>query len=271
MNKMKVARDLIIIAIIIIIALFAARYWANKKASDGPVADNATQEMPMNHPGSSTHMGASPDLSAGDVAITLGDFTVGRDWLTARAESIYSLAISEKPDYTEEQSQKEALAEGVHELVLLNGMKENGVEITDADLEQKKADFIEHSGGEDKAAELMEPMGVTWEAMEKLWKKELTDERLMNAIATAQGWEADSDFAKAAYEEWAWKALVTCQPVFAEPADKVKYDEQLQATIEARQSKSEGGGHSDMMGGHGGMTGEEETTDGSAADTETIE
>jgi len=266
MNKTKVARDLIIIAIIIIAALFAARLMVNKNASDGTVADNPqdTQEMPANHPGSSTHMGASPDLSAGDVAITLGDFTVGRDWLTAKTESMYAMAKSEKPDATKEQSEKEALAEGVRELVLLNGLKENGVEITDTDLAQRKTQWIEERGGEDAANELMSSVGKTWEDMEKLWRKELTDERLMNAIAAEQGWEAGSDFAKAAYDEWVWKAVLTCQPVFADPADKTKYEEQLQATIEARQSKSEGGGHGGMMGGEG-------STDGSAADTESIE
>jgi len=230
MNKVKITRDLIIIAIVIVVAVFISRSMANKTASEqtGPVNSNA---VPAKHPGNSPHAGAIPDLTAGDAAITMGDYTVGSEWLEAQTESLFMKLAASDPDYDMNKARRDIIAEGVYNLVTLNGLKNNGLEITGDDLAARKAQFEEENGGSDAAQELLDSMGITWDRMEKLWIAELTEIRLMDWAALEQGLEAGSDFAKAAYDEWLFDSMVSASPEFTNSEDQLMFEEHVEMIL----------------------------------------
>jgi len=250
MNKTKVARDLIIVALCIVVAVFIARKMADQNAADQPVP-GTTAEMPMDHPGSSSHMAAAPALDAGAVAITLDENVVGSEWLDTETGLLFSNATSKGiTDYTQAKARQEAVAEGVLELVILKALKDNGLELTEEDMEERKAIFIESSGGEDAADELMGGMGVTWERMYKLWEAELIEIKMKEHVAGLNDLAVDSDEVDNAFDEWLWGLLVDAEPVFTDAADEAKFLEHVVNLEMIRQA-----GHGDTGNPHGGMMG----------------
>lgn len=248
MGKSQNARNALLLLIIII---GLAYYFFNRPAA-GPVqtpADSQGNDMVSNpHAGGDgmDHSAPAVELNAGDPAITLGENWVGTDWLNAKIAYYMSLQEGEDSPHVADSDSalKQALFEGISNLVFNDVIREFGIEASPDEIAAKETTFYSSFSTPEEAQQLLDSMGMSMDRVRQMWKDDLEETAFVGTIAAMNSLDPASEDAKNAANEWFLQRIAGSELVFANESQKALFDSIVQERLTAAASP------------HGGMMGE---------------
>lgn len=248
MGKSQNARNALLLLIIII---GLAYYFFNRPAA-GPVqtpTDSQGTDLVANpHAGGDGMNHTEPDveLNAGDPAITLGDYWVGSDWLNSKIAQYTSAQEGQDSPHgaDSDAALKQALFEGVYNLVFNDVVKEFGIEASQEELAAQETNFYSKFQTAEEAQQFLDSMSMTLDRVRKMWKDELERTAFDATIAAMNSLDPTSDQAKKAADDWLLQRIAGSELVFADESQKALFDSIMQERLAAAASP------------HGGMEGE---------------
>jgi hypothetical protein len=251
MGKSQNARNALLLLIIII----GLGYYFYNRPHTGPVATATDQQgaqdqdpnMVSNpHGGNGGPSIPDVELNAGNPAITLGDTWVGSDWLNTKvAQYTAAQEGQDSPHGADpDAALRQALFEGVSNLVFDNVVKEFGIQASEDELAAKEATFYGTFNTREEAQDLLDSMGMTMDKVRKMWTDELEQSAFIATIAAMNSLDPASDEAKKAADDWFLQRIAGANLVFADESQKAMFDSILQQRLTAAAPP------------HGGMEGE---------------
>ncbi len=215
MNKSKAIRDIVIIIIVCVAAVYIISNRPSGPA-DGPAH---MANPPANQEGvEMMHGQSAPDIKSGEPVITLGDNWVGQGWIDFTAATFMQDDSSHGSGGTgDDEAFTLALVSGAYELVYEIAVQELNAVADPEELAAKEEEWFSQFESEEAALEFLRENGVTIERMKTMWEGELLGDSLELAIADKFSVEPGSTQAQASFDSWLMRLMGESELIFANP------------------------------------------------------
>lgn len=199
LSKRKVIRDAIVI-----IALIVAAFFLLRSPEPGPVERLQHPSSPHTDRAAGvpmSHSPISPDLSSGEILVSVGNFKIGKNWFDFRFEKARQNLLEKQivePELVDDFAKEQVLIEGLVEIIQQKAIEEWGIQ-PDMDIIAEQEKLFDSSPD---AQKMLNDMGLTKEQLVAKWKSDSQKAKCEIYFAEKAGLEPGSDEAEAAFSDW---------------------------------------------------------------------
>jgi hypothetical protein len=222
-NNRKLVRDIVVVLVIVVGAVFLLRYQGRESSPPDRTASTSNQANSSQLP--QGHGGQRPELSAGEPLLKVGDMALGKDWFddfVTRVEAESPESEGTNPTANLEFAQMQALIEGLARIVEARAEKEFGLQIDD-EITQREQEFSSQFKSDEEKQQFLEQNGVGIDQLQELWRSEITKKALIEKLAQMSGVDPNSPEGEKVYEDWVKKSVNELDIQFVDPATEALY------------------------------------------------
>jgi len=233
MNAKKLIRDIIIIVIFVVVAVFVLK--STRSGDAGPVesahGDMAGHSMDGGMVNPHASHGPFLQLSDGDTIVSFGEHSIGSDWYdsTVMRYQAEFLSQGQSEDEALAGSMELALVDGLVELIFKMTSDEYGLEVDDAFLDAEEERFYTERNSREEARQILDEMGFTIDQVRAMWAETELQDRIFRKVAEINGVDPDSPDADVVFNSYLEEKLVMTDWVITDPEIEAVYLSYLDA------------------------------------------